>query len=189
LQERAFGKLVFNNPKASIVWDFTIVPTYEGKFAYVPGGELPSRNDVCDFKASKAHKGKIKRCWFWAKTPITAGQHLTLVFEKPIQLKGVFVEFGNHIHTTDLPVDGSLQVADNADPRTPEVVPMGTGTDAHCGKFFKILEVHKQTMVYWEEKVSTPGVLPMPQVRCLRIVAGQKEENWILVYQIQIKSE
>jgi len=190
LQEKKFGKLIFDNPMATPLWNYTIVPTYEGKFAYWPGGELGERNDVCDFKASKAHKGKIKRCWFWAKQ-IKRGDHFTLVFEKAITLKAVFVEFGNHVHGKDLLQNGSLLVADNAGPSTPAM--MNPGSLGYCGTFQRVVEIRSAEkcghMVYWEEKISTPAKLPVPKVRCLRISADVDQDAWAVIYQIQLRSQ
>jgi alpha-1,3-mannosylglycoprotein beta-1,4-N-acetylglucosaminyltransferase C len=185
LQEKKFGKLIFDNPPATILWNFTVVPTYEGKFAYIPGGELGDRNDVCDFKASRAHRGKIKRCWFWGKT-INAGDHLTLVFDQAINIKGVFVEFGKPEHLDDLLHVGQVQVADNKGPGTP--ASMSPGNLDLCGKFHYLAEVNKQPMVYWEDKVSTPAALPVPKARCLRIQATANQTAWAIVFQIQVRT-
>jgi len=185
LQEKKFGKLIFDNPMASLVWNTTIVPTYEGRFAYIPGGELGDRNDVCDFKASKAHKGRVKRCWFWAKA-LKVGDHLTLVFEQGIAMKAMFVEFGHPTHPQDLLHNGSVLVADNAGPSTPAV--MMPGNLDFCGKFYPIQQVQRQQMVYWEEKVSTPAQLPVSKVRCLRIAADRPQDAWSIVFQIQIRT-
>jgi hypothetical protein len=200
LQEKRYGKQLFDNPLATIAWDFSIVPTYEGKFAYFGGGEKGDRNDVCDFKASKAHKGKVKRCWFWAKGPITTGQHLTLIFEKSIKLKGVFVEFGQNKHPDDLLYNGIVAVADDAASGVPEYLPSGVGKADHCGKFHNIQDVRpkgkgnendavKANQIYWEEKVSIPKELPVPKVRCLRIAADKPQTSWMIVHQILITSK
>lgn len=187
LQEKKFGKLLFNNPPGTAVWNFSIVPTYEGKFAYISGGELGDRNDVCDFKASqKAHKGKQKRCWFWAKD-IQPYMHYTIVFDKAIDFNAVFMEFGHagH-HPKDLLRNGTLQVADSAPGAPPEQHPATTDV---CSKFYDFQEVKGDTMFYWEEKVSTPAILPVSKVRCFRIAATRPQQGWAVIFQIQIRSD
>merc|ERR1719191_2344928 len=48
LQERKFGKLLFDNPRGMVYSNMTIVPTYEARFTYWPGGDEDTRNDQCD---------------------------------------------------------------------------------------------------------------------------------------------
>merc|ERR1712046_445583 len=137
--------------------NMTIVPTYDGKFVYFPGGEPQGRNDVCDFKASPVHaKAKVKRCWFWAKK-VSPGDHLTLVFEKEIDMKAVFVELGHPSHAADLLQNGAIEVAATR-PGGSAVGPV-VGL---CGPFKKLQDINKQQMVYWEVLASTPPRLPVP---------------------------
>ncbi|CAE8594464.1 unnamed protein product, partial [Polarella glacialis] len=44
LQERKFGKLLFDNPGGSTFHDLTVIPTYESNFVYFPGGEPEGRS-------------------------------------------------------------------------------------------------------------------------------------------------
>merc|ERR1719215_2487059 len=146
LQERKFGKLLFDNPPGSFGGNMTIIPTYEGKFAYFPGGEPTKRNDQCDFTKSPAHnKQKVHRCWFWGKE-VGAGDHLLITFSDPngITLKGVFAEFGHPKHPKDLLDHGAFEVAAPASPaaaggRHPGA-PRGGGSDT-CGPFFHLAPV------------------------------------------------
>ncbi|CAJ1331125.1 unnamed protein product, partial [Effrenium voratum] len=52
LQEKKFGKLLFDNPEANLSRTLTVVPTYDVKFLYFSGGEPEGRMDTCDFSAS-----------------------------------------------------------------------------------------------------------------------------------------
>jgi len=186
LQERKFGKLLFNNPPGTVFWNMTIVPTFEGKFSYISGGEVGDRNDVCDFKASpKSFKTKLKRCWFWAKQ-IFYGDHLTIVFDQGIALKAVFIEFGQTgQHAKDILHNGTLQVADSAAGAPAQLSP---GRLDMCGKFYDFGKVEGEPMNYWEEKVSTPPQLPVNQVRCFRVAASATQKDWAVIYQIQVRS-
>mmetsp|Transcript_313 Transcript_313/g.1342 ORF Transcript_313/g.1342 Transcript_313/m.1342 type:complete len:665 (+) Transcript_313:200-2194(+) len=174
LQERKFGKLLFDNPQGQVGGNMTIVPTYEGKFAYFPGGEPQRRNDVCDFTKSPAHhKQKTHRCWFWGKE-VHAGDHFQLTFAAPtgIPLKGVFLEQGHPKHEKDLFVKAEVQVA-------------GPG----CKNFFHLAPIEgSQTMIYWEEGVSNPPKLPVPKVKCLRIIALVDQEDWVAIQQVQVRT-
>eukprot|EP00930_Biecheleria_cincta_P091746 TRINITY_DN8139_c1_g4_i1.p1 TRINITY_DN8139_c1_g4~~TRINITY_DN8139_c1_g4_i1.p1 ORF type:complete len:672 (+),score=129.97 TRINITY_DN8139_c1_g4_i1:79-2094(+) len=185
LQERKFGKLLFDNPPGAVISDMEVVPTYESKFVYFSGGEPEGRNDKCDFKASP-QKTKVKRCWFWAKHP-QIGNHMTLVFESEIGVKAVFIEFGSDKHPKDLLQQGAIQVA---------ACKLGTaGCAGHtgsrldmCGDFHHLLEVTNEKMVYWEEGASSPKTLPVPKVKCLRIAVTKAQTDWAIVWQIQIRS-
>merc|ERR1712125_92901 len=92
----------FNNPKAQVIYNLTVVPTYEHSFVYWPGGEPTSRTDNCNFKLSPTHNRFFaKQCWLWAK-PVEAGNHLTLVFENSIVIKEYLFEFGAEGHRKDI---------------------------------------------------------------------------------------
>lgn len=179
LQERKFGRLVFDNPQGSVKWSMQIVPTYEGKFAYWPGGEPNTHNDICDYNMSVAHKKqKRHKCWFWARNA-KAGSDLTIVFSVPggIPFKAAFVEFGHPKHPKDLLQHGALQVA-----------PLADGRGGTCGTFSNLADIEGESMVYWEEGVSDPATLPMPTVQCLRIVVLRDQEGWLAVTQVQVRS-
>lgn len=174
LQEKKFDKgPIFDNPPANITRNFSIVPTYDSQFIYFPGGDPQTRNDVCDFSASP-QKQKIKRCWFWAKN-LQANQHLTLLFQKEVPIKAILVEFGNDQHPKDLLQNGVLQMA-----------PSG---QAACGAFRNLLVLSRVTTVYWEEGVSSPPQLPFPKIRCLRILALAPQTEWMVILQMQIRSQ
>mmetsp|Transcript_95728 Transcript_95728/g.270929 ORF Transcript_95728/g.270929 Transcript_95728/m.270929 type:complete len:652 (+) Transcript_95728:198-2153(+) len=189
LQEKRFGKKMFDNPQGVVVWNYTIVPTYEGKFAYSPAPEPDNRNDACDYKASPAHnKVKLHRCWFWTKT-VEAFQHITVVFRQDIALRAVFVELGHEKHPKDLLLHGVVQVADSSHNPGSAGVLAGFRSDADvCGGFYHLIDVQKQNMVYWEEGTSTPAKLPVPRVRCLRLMALQSQAEWVAVQQIQVRT-
>lgn len=180
LQERRFGKLLFDNPASSSTWNLTIVPTYEAKFAYFPGGEPRSRNDKCDFTKSKAHeKQKRHRCWFWA-SQVPKNSQLTLQFSAygGIPMKAVFVEFGHAKHPEDLLQQGEIQVAG-----------AGTGlASGKCGDFHHLVTVTKDEKVYWEEGSSDPKELPVPKVQCLRILATEAQTGWMAIQTILVRS-
>lgn len=189
LQEKTFGKPLFDNPVGLTAWNMLIMPTYEGRFSYWSGGEPSNRNDMCDFKASNAHaKTKMKRCWFWAKRP-AKGQHMTIVFQHDIKLKAVFMEFGHEKHPKDLLKDGVLQVAATASTGQPYSLPMpGQGDLTKCGAFYDLIEVKATPMVYWEEGASVPPAAPVPMVRCLRISMRQNQDEWLVVFNILVRT-
>ncbi|CAJ1331124.1 unnamed protein product, partial [Effrenium voratum] len=109
LQEKKFGKLLFDNPEANLSRTLTVVPTYDVKFLYFSGGEPEGRMDTCDFSASP-QKQKLKRCWLWAKN-VEANQHVTVTFAHETQVKAIFLEFGSDAHPSDLLIDGMIQVS------------------------------------------------------------------------------
>lgn len=45
------------------------------------------------------------------------------------------------------------------------------------------------TTVYWEEGVSSPPQLPFPKIRCLRILALAPQTEWMVILQMQIRSQ
>jgi len=187
LQEKKFGKKLFDNPSGTVLYNMSIVPTYDSRFPYFPGGEPEDRNDVCDFQASPANtKAKTKKCWFWGKA-IKAHDHLTIVFDNEVPIKAVFVEFSElpH-HPQDLLINGVVQVSANS-LRAPPF--SNAGRLDYCGKFETIAPVKQQQMVYWEEGASVPASLPMPKARCLRIKAVQNQQEWCIIMQIQVRSE
>eukprot|EP00928_Gymnodinium_smaydae_P099195 TRINITY_DN9397_c0_g5_i1.p1 TRINITY_DN9397_c0_g5~~TRINITY_DN9397_c0_g5_i1.p1 ORF type:complete len:724 (+),score=142.22 TRINITY_DN9397_c0_g5_i1:163-2172(+) len=188
LQERSFGKLLFNNPPGTFYTNFTLVPTYEAKFIYFPGGEPKNRQDNCDFKASQAsHKARMKRCWLWVKKP-SIGSHATLVFEYPVPLKAVFVEFGTDQHQKDVLLDGAIQVADTSAGASQGRRGISVGETA-CGPFLPLVPVDGARMVYWEENASEPAKAPVPKVRCLRIATKKDQDSWMAIWQVLIRSQ
>lgn len=187
LQEKKFGKAVFDNPPGQAHWNMTLVPTYDGKFIYFPGGEPEGRNDQCDFKASNANnKAKLKRCWFWAKD-VRRGDHMTLVFDREVDLKAAFIEFGLAAHAKDLFASAAVMVAASS----PQNKRANNGRDQHlqvCGGFHFLLDIKREQMVYWELGTSDPAVLPVPRVRCLRVEARAPQPEWAIIQQIQIRT-
>ena len=170
LQEKKFGKgTIFDNPPGELARNLTIVPTYDLRFIYWPGGEPSNRNDNCDFSASP-QKQKVKRCWLWAKD-VRRGQQINLVFQAAISLKALLVEFGNPAHPKDLLLDGMIQVADE-----------------NCGTYHDAIPVRADSLLYWEEGASQPAHLPILKVKCLRILALKEQLEWLIVSQIQIRS-
>mmetsp|Transcript_100766 Transcript_100766/g.285645 ORF Transcript_100766/g.285645 Transcript_100766/m.285645 type:complete len:428 (+) Transcript_100766:2442-3725(+) len=184
LEERRFGKLLFDNPPGKLFSNMEIIPTYEPHFVYVPGGDgdMKARKDVCDYKASPAHK-KVNwhRCWFWAKN-LVAGQYLTLIFGTTINMKGVFVEFGHASHPTDVLRSGAIEVAAAAGPGD-----RGDGLEA-CGLFRQLAGVSGQPMVYWEQGTSVPADSPVGPVRCVRVAALGRQEEWVAVFQLKVRT-
>ena len=177
LQEKKFGKgTIFDNPNATLVSTFALVPTYDARFIYFPGGDPQTRNDVCDFTASP-QKQKIKRCWFWAKSP-QGGQHLTMIFQKEIAMKAFLAEFGNDAHPKDTFKSAMIQVAAESKMNNPS---------DPCGQFYDLLPVDGR-VIYWEEGVSNPPQLPIANLRCLRIIALVGQTEWAIILQLQIRS-
>lgn len=195
LQEKRFGKSLFDNPSGSILTNMTIVPSYDEKFAYFPHGEPATRKDVCDYAASpKTAQAKKKWCWFWAKR-LLPGDHLTIVFDIDISMKAVFVEFGIPAHPKDLLANGSIQVAASSSRTAVVGSPNRYGFAASdiqglevCGMFHHLVQVSRDPMIYWEEGASLPPKLPVYRVRCLRIASLSKQEDWTIVNQIQVRS-
>mmetsp|Transcript_61192 Transcript_61192/g.178841 ORF Transcript_61192/g.178841 Transcript_61192/m.178841 type:complete len:246 (-) Transcript_61192:348-1085(-) len=187
LQEAKFGKQLFDNPPGKVVWNMTIVPTYEGKFTYWPGGEPDNRNDACDFSVSRAHKGagKVKRCWFWGKQ-VKKGDHLTIVFERALDMKAVLVELGHSAHPKDLLEHGTIEVATSTSPTQP--LSDATSPLQRCGEFRVLVEVNGHGMIYWEEGTSTPPKLPIPEVRCLRVAASAAQTAWVVIQRVQVRT-
>ncbi|CAJ1424490.1 unnamed protein product [Effrenium voratum] len=180
LQEKKFGKLLFDNPEANLSRTLTVVPTYDVKFLYFSGGEPEGRMDTCDFSASP-QKQKLKRCWLWAKN-VEANQHVTVTFAHETQVKAIFLEFGSDAHPSDLLIDGMIQVSAG---RPGTVARPGAPP---CENFVDLMPVKRERMVYWEEGASVPKSLPVPQVRCLRILARQSQKEWLILWQLQIRS-
>lgn len=178
LQEKKFGKgSIFDNPNATVTRNLTIVPTYDTKFIYFPGGDPQDRKDSCDFSQSP-QKQKVKRCWLWAKSP-QAGQHLTLTFDRDIPMKAFLAEFGNDAHPKDLLKNAIIQVAGTES--------AGGASLGPCGVFHDLMPV-SSSVIYWEEGVSSPPHLPIPQIRCLRILVVAAQQEWAIILQLQVRS-
>jgi len=185
LQERKFGKLVFDNPRGTVHSNMTQIPTYEGRFAYSVGGDPDQRNDVCGEGSDKPKNGAKKRCWFWAKT-VTKGDHITIVFSPHIILSAAFVEFGVAGHDKDIMINGALAVAG---PATPSQLAHSNFTmDNGCGNFTDIIQGRKEKMLYWEEGVTEPKTSPVRPVKCLRLYVKVTQPEWLSVFQFLVRS-
>ena len=174
LQDTKFGKTLWDNPEANISKNLTIVPTYDTKFLYFPGGEPAKRKDVCDFSASPKQKSGVKRCWLWA-SHVQAGQHVTLSFKTGITVKALLFEFGSDFYPKDLLGNGMIQVASSTT--------YGTGT---CTKFHDVLPVKGERALYWEEGVSDPPKMPVSPVSCIRILVLQSQLEWVNFWSVQV---
>lgn len=178
LQERKFGKLLFDNPSGHVISNFTTVPTYIPQFAYTPGGNEDHRNDVCDLQT----KAKKKRCWFWAKE-IKAYDHITIVFDVPFKMKAAFCEFGADKHEKDQLIHSQLSVASMPGPNEP------FDSANPCGAFKPITTGNDERMLYWEQGASDIKTLPVPTVKCLRLSALQAQPTWAIVWQFLVRSQ
>merc|ERR1719277_502396 len=106
----------YSNPPGAVVTDMTVVPTFEGRFAYWVGGETEGRNDVCDYGVSPALRRpgpNGQRCWFWAKR-VTQGQFFTLVFEADQVIKSLRMDLGHDAHARDVLMNGAVEIAQAA---------------------------------------------------------------------------
>mmetsp|Transcript_113346 Transcript_113346/g.315252 ORF Transcript_113346/g.315252 Transcript_113346/m.315252 type:complete len:93 (-) Transcript_113346:38-316(-) len=90
------------------------------------------------------------------------------------------MELGPPRHTEDVLQHGAVQVAGSK--------PAGMTQDGVCGEFLDLLKIEGDTMVYWEEGVSDPPKLPVPSVRCLRVVAKAMQDKYVAIQHIQVRS-
>lgn len=187
LQERAFEVKLWDNPPGAVIYNMTTVPTYDSRYAYFPGGEPVVRKDTCDLSMSQGAR-KTKLCFFWGKQ-VVAGNHLTVVFDGDVTPKAIFAQFGHEAHPTDLLTSGAVQVAAKS-PTAPAsgTSPLGTDKLSSCGPFVSLMDASRQMMVYWEEGVSTPSRLPVPQMRCLRLVVLRDQSQWLIISQVQVRT-
>lgn len=181
----------YDNPAGDLHCEMTLVPTFDSKFVYFPGGEPTNRNDVCDYAASVAFRSMpagAKRCWLWGKG-VQNGNHITLVFTMEISLTAILVELGHSLHPKDVLKYGALEVAQSTtNPGVPAEAPHGRLE--HCGRFSPLVHIDSQSMLYWEKGVSEPRNLPTAngKVRCLRIMVLRTQQEWFILQRIQVRS-
>uniref|UniRef100_A0A7S2Q9C2 Uncharacterized protein n=1 Tax=Zooxanthella nutricula TaxID=1333877 RepID=A0A7S2Q9C2_9DINO len=147
-----------------------VVPTYEARYAYFPGGEPVDRQDSCDTSISPAFKaGGRKACWFWAKTPM-AKQHVAVIFDAAVEVRKVLLHFGHQAHKKDVLYRGALELA--------RASGAGAGLLA-CGGFAKLVDItHGDSVVQWAGE---------PQAaRCLRISVVQGQREWLILQRIYV---
>eukprot|EP00438_Fugacium_kawagutii_P020909 Skav211800 [mRNA] locus=scaffold305:363673:365034:+ [translate_table: standard] len=87
-------------------------------------------------------------------------------------------EFGNDAHPKDLLQNGALQVA----------ATHGEG----CSDFQDLVVLSRATTVYWEAPGGDPPKLPLAApslVQCLRIQALAPQKEWMVILQMQIRSQ
>lgn len=188
LQEKQFGRLLFDNPGATVLTTLTVVPSFDAKFAYFPHGEPENRKDVCDYEAdAKLKASKTKICWFWAKS-LMENQHLTLVFDLPVSIKAFLLDFGTENHPLDKLASGVVEVAAQAKGSKADVEALDRLE--WCGDFQKVVNIAKEDqMIYWEKGASIPPELPITRpVRCLRITVTADQQEWMIIKQIQVRS-
>lgn len=175
LQEKKFGKSLWDNPAATMGTNMQIVPTYTGQWVYFSGGDPQKRNDKCDYTKSQAHKNvKSHRCWFWG-AQVKAEDYFEMVFTSSdgVHLKGILYEHGHPFHPKDLFYHGMMRVA-----------------AAPCRQFFDVAPIPaNETLVYWEEGTSDPPQLPVQKVKCLRFVSLQPQDYNIVIQMVQIRTQ
>lgn len=175
LQETKFGKALFDNPPAKVVTSFTdIVPSYDPKYVYWPGGNEENRNDVCDYKAPPQHK----RCWLWAKN-VKEGDTVELKFEADVEAKALLVEFGAPKHEKDMLESVAVEVG--------EISSIFDG-EVKCDMFHTIVTAEFQKVIYWEQGVSQPKDLPIAKFRCLRVRSLRAQQTWAIVWQFLVRT-
>jgi len=178
----------FNNPQGTVYTSMTIVPTYDARFLYFPGGEPENRDDSCDFSLQKGMQ-EAKRCWLWGKG-IESGNHITLVFNTDVAVKAVLVELGHTSHPKDILTSAVFEVAEQSNiGGTPDAGTRGEpAVVAHCGAFLHVLNIERQSLVYWEQGMSSPKELPKQKVRCLRVRVTRSQPEWLIIQRIQVRS-
>lgn len=66
--------------------------------------------------------------------------------------------------------------------------PQGLGRLDFCGPFINLMDASGQRMVYWEDGVSKPAKLPVPQIRCIRISVFNPQNAWLIIQQVQVRT-
>jgi len=168
----------FNNPSGIVVTDMTVVPTFEGRFAYWVGGETEGRNDVCDYAVSPALRRPAPdghRCWFWAKR-VNEGQFLTVVFDSDYSLKALHVDFGHDAHGRDVLMNGAVEIAHAAQ----QVDRYASGGANVCSHYRKIKDVRADRTVSWQPDV------PEHAIRCVRLLVNEPQNEWLIVRRLLV---